>query len=386
MLTQSFHRLTFPAPICWLALGLGLAISTIGAASRSEAAEIERRPFGKTRDGAPVDEYILRSGSQEVRILTLGATLRAWTAPDKSGKMADVLLGFDDVAGYESADNQYFGCTVGRVCNRIGGARFDLEGKHYQLINNDGPNQLHGGNGRALCRVIWQAAEQASIPDIAAVKFSYTSPAGEEGYPGELKASVTYALAADGKLTLTYSAITDAATPVNLTNHAYFNLAGAGAPTILDHELKLMADQYTPVDSTLIPTGELAAVAGTALDFNAATAIGARIDQVSGPPTIGYDHNYALRATDGKVRQVAVVRHPGTGRVLEVHTDQPGLQFYSGNFLKDQPGKGGKTYAHRSAFCLEAQHFPNSVNEPRFPSIILRPGETYTQTTIYWLK
>jgi aldose 1-epimerase len=364
-----------------------VALLAVACCSSIALGEVSERPFGMTRDGTPVVEYTLKAGPHEVQIITLGATLRSWKAPGKDGKVADILFGFDDVAGYESADNQYFGCTVGRVCNRIGGAKFQLDGKTYQLINNDGPNQLHGGNGRAFSRVVWQAEPQADGSSKSpSVRLSYTSPAGEEGYPGELKASVNFSLAADGKLTMVYRATTDAATPVNLTNHAYFNLAGAGAATILDHELTLMADQYTPVDDTLIPTGALSSVAGTPLDFDTPTTIGARIDQVTNTPTIGYDHNYVLRGTGDAVRLAAVVREPASGRILEVHTDEPGLQFYSGNFLKGQTGKQGKIYAHRSAFCLEAQHFPNSVNQPKFASIILQPRETYEQQTIYWLK
>jgi aldose 1-epimerase len=373
---------------CWLASLLGLlsASINIAPAAHAQPPAIRALPFGSNSEGVAIDEITLRAGVYQASILTRGATLRTFLGPDKNGVRADVLLGFDTVAGYESSDNQYFGCTVGRVCNRIGGAQFELDGKTYKLFANDGVNQLHGGDGRAMDKVVWKY-QLPSTNQSPTVTFSYTSPDGEESYPGELTTSVTYTLGEDGQLKIQYQATTTAPTPVNLTNHAYFNLAGGGAATILDHQLTLQADQYTATDASLIPTGELASVDGTPLDFRQSTLIGERIEALVSAAPGGYDLNYVLRKNDdGQPRSIARVVHPASGRALEVITDQPGVQFYSGNFLFGQRGKGESTYAKRSAFCLEAQHYPDSVHHSNFPSIILRPGQTYQQTTIYWLK
>jgi aldose 1-epimerase len=340
-------------------------------------------PFGKTADGVAVDQFVLQGQNGSIaKIITRGATLRSFMMKDNTGKMDDVLLGFDTVAGYESDDNQYFGCTVGRVCNRIGKASFDLDGQTYKLFANDGENTLHGGNGRSFDKVVWKGAA-FSVEDGVGVEFTYFSADGEEGFPGNLHATVRYVLTDDGSLAISYKATCDLMTPVNLTNHAYFNLSGAGAETILDHVLMIDADSYTPTDDKLIPTGEILTVEGTPLDFRKPTVIGKRIDSLTETAAIGYDHNLVLTSKPGSVRRVAALRHPTNGRLVSILTDQPGLQFYSGNFLKGQIGKDGKKYAYRSGLCLEAQHYPDSVHHENFPSIWLNSGETYRQTTVY---
>lgn len=339
--------------------------------------------FGKTADGTPVEEYTLtNSTGATVKLISRGATLKEWLVPDKNGEVADVVFGFDDVAGYESPDNGYFGTTTGRVANRIAKGKFKLEGQEYTLATNNGPNALHGGEKRSLDKVVWKGVPFQSA-DGEGVVFTYTSPDGEEGYPGSLAMKVTYTLNDKNELRIDYEATTDKATPVNLTNHAYFNLAGAGSPTINDHELMLAADRYTPVDSTLIPTGELASVAGTPFDFREFHVIGERVEQLGTGEGAGYDHNFVLNNQDGDLAVAAKVRDPKSGRVLTVSTTEPGIQFYGGNFLKGAVGKGGKKYDYRSGFCLETQHYPDSVNQSNFPPIILRPGEKYTHTCIY---
>ncbi len=343
--------------------------------------------FGKTKDGTAVELYSIKSSKGLIaKVMTRGATLVQLHVPDAEGKAADVVLGFDNVAGYESEDNQYFGNTTGRVCNRIAKGEFTLDGKKYTLAINDKPNHLHGGVERSLDKVVWKARPFENEKG-SGVAFKYTSPDGEEGYPGNLDITVRYFVPKDhNRLTISYQATTDKATPVNLTNHAYFNLAGEGSPTVLDHVLKLNADKFTPVDETLIPTGELKSVEGTELDFRKATKIGKRIDTLTDTAAIGYDHNFVLNepeTNDSKYRLAAVLTDRKSGRQLRITTTEVGIQFYSGNFLKGQKGKGGKEYAHRSALCLETQHFPDSVNHDNFPSIILKPGETYTSSTIH---
>lgn len=338
--------------------------------------------FGKTKDGDNVELFTLTSKNGVIaKVMTLGATLTELHVPDKTGKTADVVFGFDDVAGYQSDRNGFYGCTTGRVANRIAKGKFTLDGKEYTLALNNGPNHLHGGVKRSLDKVIWKA-EKVTGENGDGVKFTYTSPDGEEGYPGKLDLTVTYTLSDKNALRIDYTAKTDKATPVNLTNHTYFNLAGAGAETILDHELMVAADRYTPTDDTLIPTGKLAPVAGTPFDFNKPTRIGERIDQLVKTPAMGYDHNFVFAKPDVK-NVAAKLRDPASGRTLTLYTDQPGVQVYSGNFLKGAAGKGGKPYKLRSALCLETQHFPDSVNQPSFPSVILKPGDTYKQACIW---
>lgn len=346
-------------------------------------AEVKVTGFGKTADGVPVEQYTLTNAKGVfVKLISRGATLAEWHVPDKHGKMADVVFGFDDVSGYESKGNGYFGTTTGRVANRIAGGKFEIDGKQYQVAKNDGPNALHGGVKRSLDKVVWDG-EPFKNAEEQGVVFTYVSPDGEEGYPGTLTTRVTYALNDDNELRIEYEAVTDKATPVNLTNHTYFNLSGAGTPTILDHELKILADHYTPVDDTLIPTGEIAPVQGTPLDFREFHMIGERVKQLGDKPGNGYDHNFVLNNQDGDLALAAEVREPKSGRVLKVFTTEPGVQFYGGNFLNGVMGKDGKTYAHRSGFCLETQHYPDSVNQPKFPNTVLRPGETYRHTCVY---
>lgn len=307
-----------------------------------------------------------------------GATLTELHVPDANGKLADVVLGFDDPEHYASSDNQHFGCTTGRYANRIAGGKFSLDGVEYQLAVNNGPNHLHGGVERSLDKVEWQAEPLAN-----GVCFTYTSPDGEEGFPGQLTLEVVYTLDDNNALRIEYTATTDKPTIVNLTNHSYFNLSGHGSGSILDHELTLDADRYTPTDDTSIPTGELRDVAGTPFDFQERQPIGARIDELTSTHTEGYDHNYVLNGETGTVRKIAEVFDPKSKRILEVSTDQPGVQLYTGNFLAGQTGKNGMTYPGHSAFCFETQHFPDSPNQPSFPSTVLRPGETYRHVCVY---
>jgi aldose 1-epimerase len=340
-------------------------------------------PFGTTRDGQPARYFVLQnSHGLRAKLTDYGATLVEMWIPDRKGRLADVILGFDGVAGYESDDNQYFGCTTGRVANRIAKGRFTLDGETYQLAVNNGPNHLHGGGPRALSRVLWQA-ERLEGGRGEAVRFSYRSPDGEEGYPGNLDIQVTYTLTPENELVIEYQATTDAPTPVNLTNHAYWNLAGHGSETVLDHELWIDADHYTPTDATLIPTGEIVRVSNTPLDFRTAKTLRRDLRAVARTPAEGYDHNLVLNGESGRLRVACRLRELTSGRTLHILTDQPGLQLYSGNFLKGQIGKEGRIYDHRSAVCLETQHFPDAVNQPSFPSIILRPGETYRTKTLH---
>ncbi|MEM6674078.1 MAG: aldose epimerase family protein [Planctomycetota bacterium] len=380
-------------PLLHVALILAASAALISCVSKPVVGPLAEEPvrtgtFGETSDGRQAHLYVLRNArGTEAHVTDFGATLVRMLVPDASGEFADVVLGFDDVSGYESDANQYFGCTAGRVANRIAGGRFELNGRTYELATNNDANHLHGGV-RGFGQHLWKAEVNAFG---AEVRFERISPDGEEGYPGRVAAAVTYALTEDDELIVRYEATTDAPTPVNLTHHSYFNLAGHGSPTVLDHVLRIGADRYTPTDAGLIPTGEVAGVEGTALDFRVPTSIGARVDDLDGTPAKGYDHNYAVRdaalpanfeaaITAGPV---AVLKDPGSGRVLELYSDQPGLQFYSGNFLFGQAGKGGATYALRSACCLETQGYPDAVNHPSFPSVILLPGQVYRQVTVH---
>ena len=360
---------------------------TLVVSASAIASEPAVEDFGKTKDGEAVELYTLKNDKGLVaKIMTRGATLVELHAPDKDGKSADIILGWDDVAGYESEDNQYFGCTTGRVCNRIAKGKFTLNGEEYTLATNNDPNHLHGGSERSLDKVVWKATPFTNKFGMG-VRFNYTSPDGEEGYPGKLKVVVSYTLAkAANRLTINYKATTDKATPVNLTNHAYFNLGGAGSDTVLDHQLKLNADNYTPTDDTLIPTGSIEAVEKTPLDFRKMRKIGARVEKLTDTAALGYDHNFVLnpkKDNDSRYNLAAILRDAESGRTLRISTTEPGIQFYSGNFLKGQEGKDGKTYAHRSALCLETQHFPDSVNHDNFPSTILKPEGEYTSSTVY---
>lgn len=368
---------------CLLFAPLPLFLAACMSSSSASAAPPRIETFGTTADGAPVELYTLTNANgMVVRVMSRGATIVQILAPDRQGQLADVVLGFDTVAGYESEDNQYFGCVAGRVANRIAGGKFTLGGKQYTLAVNNGPNHLHGGVKKSLDRVVWKGKPLDNEKKGSGVRFRYTSKEGEEGYPGELKVTVKYTLNDANELKIDYKAETDETTPVNLTNHSYFNLAGEGSPTVLHHELTLAADNYTPTDDTLIPTGEIAPVAGTPLDFRTMHTLGERIADLERTAALGYDHNFVLNGPAGTVRPIAKLKDPKSGRVLTVETDQPGVQLYSGNFLHGQAGKGGKTYAQRSAVCLETQHFPDSVNHPNFPSTLLNPIDTYEQTTV----
>ena len=365
----------------FLALIICAAISSAACAQ-----DVEKASFGKTKDGKEVDLYTLKSENGLVaKVMTRGATLVAVHMPDKNGKVADVILGFDDVSGYESEDNQYFGCTTGRVCNRIAKGKFTLEGKEYSVAVNNEPNHLHGGEKRSLDKVVWEAKPYTNKRG-QGVRFTYTSPDGEEGYPGNLEVKIDYFVPSKrNNIVMTYTAKTDKATPVNLTNHAYFNLSGAGSKTVLNHKLKLNASKYTPTDDTLIPTGKVESVEGTDLDFTTPTKIGDRIEKFDDTPAIGYDHNFVLNEKEEgkKTALAAILFDPKSKRRLRITTTEPAIQFYSGNFLKGQTGKDGKTYAHRSACCLETQHYPDSVNHENFPTTILKPGQEFKSMTTY---
>ncbi|MGD0090155.1 MAG: aldose epimerase family protein [Planctomycetota bacterium] len=345
---------------------------------------ITKRSFGKTEDGQPVDLFTLRNASGlEAQITNYGGLLTALQVPDRNGKNADVVLGFDNLESYLKG-HPYFGALVGRYGNRIAKGKFSLNGTNYTLAVNNGPNALHGGL-KGFDKAVWQSKE-LQTEDGPALELTHVSKDGDEGYPGTLTATVVYTLTDKNELKLEYSARTDKDTVVNLTHHSYFNLAGAGRRDILDHALMLNADRFTPVDKDLIPTGELRSVKGTPLDFTTPTTIGARINQDDEQLKFGsgYDHNWVLNGAGGKLELAARVTEPSTGRIMEVYTTEPGIQFYTGNFLDaTNIGKGGKVYKHRYGFCLETQHFPDSPNHPAFPTTVLKPGETYRQTTVY---
>jgi aldose 1-epimerase len=346
---------------------------------------VEKEAFGQTKDGVSVDLYTLTNASgMEVRAMTYGGIIVSLKVPDRDGQLGDVVLGYDSLDGYLKS-SPYFGAIVGRYGNRIAKGKFTLDGEDYTLATNNGPNALHGGN-KGFDKVVWKAESFEKDGGVGVV-FSYTSPDGEEGYPGTLQAKVTYTLTDANELEFAYHAVTDKATPVNLTQHTYFNLAGDGSGDILGHELMLNASHFTPVDSTLIPTGEIRSVEGTPFDFRTPTAIGARIDADDEQIRFGggYDHNFVLDRTTGSGLALAArVYEPTTGRVMDVTTTEPGVQFYSGNFLDGTiTGKNGHVYGHRSGLCLETQHYPDSPNQSDFPSTILRPGEEYRSRTVY---
>lgn len=343
------------------------------------------QPWGHAPDGSPVEIYTLTNSSgMIVKVTNYGATITEIHVPDRSGNFADVALGFDSLDGYTGGKSPYFGCTAGRYANRIAKGKFAIDGKEYTLATNNGPNHLHGGK-KGFDKVTWIPVSNTHKAGDTTVTLKYVSKDGEEGYPGNLTSTVAFTLTEENEIKIDYRATTDKATPINLTNHTYFNLAGAAqkdVPTVLDHELMLKCDKYTPVDDTQIPTGELKSVEGTPMDFRKSTAIGKRIAQVPG----GYDHNYCINGGGkGKVVSAGRVLEPKSGRVVEFQTDQPGLQLYTGNFLNGTitNGKGGATYDMHDGFCLETQHYPDSPNQPAFPSTILKPGGEYKSTTVY---
>jgi aldose 1-epimerase len=336
-------------------------------------------------DGKPIEVFTLKNGRGiEMQVMSYGAIITSLKVPDRNGRVADVVLGFDSPQQYlDPPPPPYFGALVGRYGNRIAKGQFTIDGNPYKLVTNNGPNHLHGGT-RGFDKVLWTAAPTETA-DASSVMFTRTSPDGEEGYPGNLEVRVTYTLTNTNELSFDYHATTDKSTPVNLTQHSYFNLAGQDAGDILGHQLLINADRYTPVDETLIPTGTLAPVNGTPFDFRRSTAIGERIDQDN--PQLkngkGYDHNWVLNGSGGRLSVAARLTDPKSGRTMEIRTNEPGLQFYSGNFLDGTiKGKGGHVYAQRSGLCLETQHFPDSPNQKSFPSTILRPGRNYDSRTV----
>lgn len=345
---------------------------------------VTRSPFGVTAEGDSVDVYTLTNGNGvEVRAITYGGIIVSLRVPDRNGRLDDVVLGFNDLDGYLE-DSPYFGAIVGRYANRIANGRFTLDDSTYQLVTNNGPNHLHGGV-RGFDKVVW-AAEPFVGDSGVGVVLTHTSPDGDQGYPGTLFVRVRYTLTSSDELDIDYFATADRATPVNLSQHTYFNLAGDGRRDVLDHVLMIEASRFTPVDSTLIPTGEMAPVERTPFDFRQPTTIGQRIEQddVQLGHGGGYDHNFVLDRVGPDLAHAARVEEPGTGRVLDIHTTEPGLQFYSGNFLDGTVvGKSGRVYRHRYGFCLETQHFPDSPNQAGFPSTILRPRAAYRSRTVF---
>ena len=342
-------------------------------------------PLAQTPDGKLVERLTMRNGKGvEMTVLTYGGAITSLRTPDRTGAFDDIVLGFDDLPGYLQTGNPFFGCLIGRYGNRIAKGRFSLDGTTYTLATNNGPNHLHGGL-KGWDKVVWSADPFHNASGVG-VTLRYTSADGEEGYPGTVKAEVTYTLNDRNELIVDYAATTDRPTVINLTQHSYFNLAGAKADDILGHELHLNADRYTPVDATLIPTGQIAPVEGTPLDFRTPTPIGARINDGHEQMTfgLGYDHNFVLNRQGGGLSLAARVVEPQSGRTMEITTTEPGIQFYSGNFLDGTlTGKGGRVYKHRSGFCLETQHYPDSPNHANFPSTVLRPGEQYRTQTVF---
>jgi aldose 1-epimerase len=341
---------------------------------------VTKAPYGKLADGTEIDQYTLTgAGGAIMKVITYGGIVTELKVPDKDGKLGDVCLGFDNLEGYVKS-SPYFGCITGRVANRIANGKFTLDGKEYQLAKNNGPNHLHGGLS-GFDKKVWKA-DPINLKGVVGLQLKYTSKDGEEGYPGNLNVVVTYSLNEKNEWRIQYTATTDKATPVNLTQHAYFNLAGHDSGDILDHQLMIAADQYTPTDKNFIPTGKIESVKETPFDFTTATPIGKRIKEIKADP-VGYDLNYVLREGKG-LRLAARVTDPKSGRVMEVLTTEPGIQLYTGNFLDGKTkGKGGATYKQYGGFCLETQHFPDSINQKNFPSIVLQPGKTYEQTTVY---
>ncbi len=340
---------------------------------------VHTEPFGRTPDGQEVFVYTLASSKGlRARITNFGAILVSMVTPDRTGNLQDVTLGYDDLDGYVNQQS-YFGATIGRYANRIGNARFVLDGVEYRLTANEGPNQLHGGK-KGFDKVLWKTEEVTAAESQAWIRLSYLSPDGEEGYPGNLQCKVTYRLTNEDELRISYEAETDKKTVVNLTNHSYWNLAGQGGRDVLGHEMMIHASRFTIVNTELIPTGAFASVLDMPLDFLAPKTIGSRIHQLAS----GYDHNYVLRGKESTLKPCARVREPASGRTMEIRTTEPGVQFYTGNHFDGSiVGKGGGRYGKHAGLCLETQHFPDSPNKPTFPSTVLEPGRKFTSLTVH---
>jgi aldose 1-epimerase len=338
---------------------------------------ITEKPFGSFNNEAVTEYTLTNAGGMQVSIINYGGTVTKIITKDKEGKFGDVILGFDSIAGYTQKGNPFFGALIGRYGNRIAKGHFTLDGATYTLAQNNNGQSLHGGL-KGFDKVMWKAEKQAGN---SSLKLTYLSKDGEEGYPGNLSVEVVYTLTADNGLKIEYAATTDKATPVNLTNHAYFNLSAGSDSTILDHELMLKANKFTEVDSVLIPTGKLPDVKNTPMDFTVAKKIGKEIDAVKG----GYDHNWVLNKTGNALESIATLYHAGSGRLMEVFTAEPGVQFYSGNFLDGTLTStiNKQKYVVHAGLCLETQHFPDGPNQPSFPNTILKPGEKYTHTSLY---
>jgi aldose 1-epimerase len=346
---------------------------------------VTKEPFGKMKDGREASLFTLTNNNgMQAKVTNYGGIIVSIIVPDKNGKMGDVVLGYDSLNQYINHNNVYFGCLVGRYANRIAKGKFTLEGVEYTLATNNAPNHLHGGLV-GFDKVLWQAKEVKQANSVG-VELTYVSKDGEEGYPGEVTTTVIYSLGDDNALKIDYSATTNKTTIINLTNHAYFNLTDGGTSDILSHELMINADRFTPTDPTAIPTGELRPVAGTPMDFTTPKPIGKDInsDYEQVQWGLGFDHNWVLNNVDGTLKLAARAYDPQSGRVLEVLTTEPGIQFYSGNFLNGMNvGKGKVAYQKRHGFCLEAQHYPDSPNKPEFPNVVLQSGQKYTQVTAY---
>ncbi len=366
-----------------LCISLLFAATALFAQTAKPATGIQQQPFG-SHDGRPITLYTLtNSHGMEVRAMNYGGIIVSIRVPDRKGQLADVVLGHDDLKGYEP-NPPYIGAIIGRYANRIANGTFTLDGKTYTLPKNDGPNTLHGGINKTFDRVVWDGEPQGKM----GVAFSYVSHDGDDGFPGNVKVKVTYTLTDGNAILIDYEATADKATPINLTQHSYFNLAGEGSGDVLNHEVMINADRFTPVDKGLIPTGELRPVKGTPFDLTKPTRIGAHIDDNYEQLTLGwgYDHNFVInpKPDQNGLKLAARVHEPTSGRTLEVWTTQPGVQFYTGNHLDGSvTGKQGHVYKKRDAFCLETQHYPDSPNHPEFPNTILKPGETFHQKTVF---
>jgi aldose 1-epimerase len=377
--------ITLFAALCMGAAAVQAAMNQ----NSSDITSITSKPFGKTKSGQAARLFTLKNANGcETTITTYGGIVTSLKVPDKNGKLGDVVLGFNNLEGYVNDTYvgacPYFGALIGRFGNRIADGKFTLEGKTYQLAKNDGPNHLHGGKV-GFDKVVW-SAKPLNTQNGPALELKYLSKDGEEGYPGNLDVTAVYTLTNKNELRVDFTATTDKATIANLTHHSYFNLAGEGNGTILDHLVTINAGKFTPVNKTLIPTGELRSVKGTPFDFTKPHTIGERVNAKDEQIKfgLGYDHNWVVNRLIGGLRKAVKVEEPTTGRVMEVLTTEPGVQFYCGNFLDGSlVGKGGKKYAHRSGFCFEPQHFPDSPNQPKFPSTVLKPGQTYKNTIIY---